>query len=184
MRLHSDEQWSNWEVEVTPPTQSYMSRGAHKLASLFGLIFRRSTCQHPLLAGALGEKSACKCLSSHCYGSILKEGNRHRYTVTTCLPYWLGTKSDSIPVQLWHSLLFLQNFVPPECYPIIHPLKQGLLLRDMISPILALIEVRLRQMMTYFDICRQNSRGPFKLCHHCSGGGCHTTAYSDGTQRQ
>ena len=34
--------------------QSYMSRGQHSLASLFALIFRRSSCQHPLLAGALG----------------------------------------------------------------------------------------------------------------------------------
>ena len=54
VRLQSDETWSRWEVEVTPPTQSYMGRGTHKLASLFGLIFRRSSCQHPLLAGTLG----------------------------------------------------------------------------------------------------------------------------------
>ena len=54
VRLQSDESWSRWEVEVTPPTQSYMGRGTHKLASLFGLIFRRSSCQHPLLAGTLG----------------------------------------------------------------------------------------------------------------------------------
>lgn len=39
---------------MTPPSQSYMGRGSHKLASLFGLIFRRSSCQHPLLAGTLG----------------------------------------------------------------------------------------------------------------------------------
>lgn len=33
---------------------SYMSR-AHKLAPLFRLTFRRSSLQHPLLAGALGK---------------------------------------------------------------------------------------------------------------------------------
>ena len=32
---------------------SYMARG-HKLAPLFRLTFRRSSLQHPLLAGALG----------------------------------------------------------------------------------------------------------------------------------
>ena len=41
-----------WEVEVAG--LSYMSRG-HKLVPLFGLTFRRSSLQHPLLAGALGE---------------------------------------------------------------------------------------------------------------------------------
>jgi hypothetical protein len=41
-------------VEVAALPQSYMSRGQHSLASLFALIFRRSSCQHPLLAGALG----------------------------------------------------------------------------------------------------------------------------------
>ena len=34
---------------------SYMGRGQSKLTSLFGLLFRRSSCQHPLLAAALGE---------------------------------------------------------------------------------------------------------------------------------
>ena len=33
---------------------SYMGRNQSKLASLFGLLFRRSSCQHPLLAAALG----------------------------------------------------------------------------------------------------------------------------------
>lgn len=41
-----------WEVEVG--ALSYMSRD-HKLAPLFKLTFRRSSLQHPLLAGALGE---------------------------------------------------------------------------------------------------------------------------------
>ena len=43
-------------VEVGNVT-SYMQRGS-KLAALFGLIFRRASCQHPLLAGALGEHQA------------------------------------------------------------------------------------------------------------------------------
>ena len=33
---------------------SYMARG-HKLSPLFKLTFRRTSLQHPLLAGALGE---------------------------------------------------------------------------------------------------------------------------------
>lgn len=36
----------------------YMSR-THKLAALFRLTFRRSSAQHPLLAGALGERPHC-----------------------------------------------------------------------------------------------------------------------------
>ena len=40
-----------WEVQVLPA--SYISR-TNKLAQLFALIFRRSSCQQPLLAGALG----------------------------------------------------------------------------------------------------------------------------------
>lgn len=48
-----------WEVEVTAPSSSYTSmvmggRG-HKLQPLFSLVFRRSSVQHPLLAGALSE---------------------------------------------------------------------------------------------------------------------------------
>ena len=41
-----------WEVEVG--ALSYMARG-HKLSPLFKLTFRRTSLQHPLLAGALGE---------------------------------------------------------------------------------------------------------------------------------
>jgi hypothetical protein len=48
-----------WEVEVTAPSSSYTSmviggRG-HKLQPLFNLVFRRSSVQHPLLAGAMSE---------------------------------------------------------------------------------------------------------------------------------
>ncbi len=39
---------------AAPPTFSR----THRLAPLFGLIFRRSSCQHPLLAGALGKAMA------------------------------------------------------------------------------------------------------------------------------
>lgn len=45
-----------WEVEVS--ALPYMSR-THKLAALFRLTFRRSSAQHPLLAGALGERPHC-----------------------------------------------------------------------------------------------------------------------------
>jgi hypothetical protein len=48
-----------WEVEVTAPSSSYTSmvmggRG-HKLQPLFNLVFRRSSVQHPLLAGAMSK---------------------------------------------------------------------------------------------------------------------------------
>ena len=51
VRISADLAFTHWEVEVT--ATSYISRG-HKLAQLFALIFRRSSCQQPLLAGALG----------------------------------------------------------------------------------------------------------------------------------
>lgn len=44
---------------------SYISR-TNKLAQLFALIFRRSSCQQPLLAGALGGAAwALACVSRH-----------------------------------------------------------------------------------------------------------------------
>lgn len=45
-----------------------MSR-SHKLAPLFGLVFRRSSISHPLLTGALGE-----CLGAGCGGGGAGEG--------------------------------------------------------------------------------------------------------------
>ncbi|KAL3158161.1 hypothetical protein ABBQ32_011753 [Trebouxia sp. C0010 RCD-2024] len=51
VRIAADEAFTHWEVEVT--ATSYIS-GGNKLAQLFALIFRRSSCQQPLLAGALG----------------------------------------------------------------------------------------------------------------------------------
>ncbi|GLI68627.1 hypothetical protein VaNZ11_013105, partial [Volvox africanus] len=50
VRIMADAAYSRWEVEVAPV--AYISR-AHKMAPLFRLTFR-SSCQHPLLAGALG----------------------------------------------------------------------------------------------------------------------------------
>lgn len=55
VRIAADEAFTHWEVEVT--ATSYISRGS-KLAQLFALIFRRSSCQQPLLAGALGNPFA------------------------------------------------------------------------------------------------------------------------------
>ena len=52
---------------------SYMGRGQSRLASLFGLLFRRSSCQHPLLAAALGKQ---------CLGSTLRAC---RVTCTTAV---------------------------------------------------------------------------------------------------
>lgn len=52
VRIAADAAFTHWDVEVT--ATSYISRG-NKLAQLFALIFRRSSCQQPLLAGALGE---------------------------------------------------------------------------------------------------------------------------------
>ncbi|KXZ56156.1 hypothetical protein GPECTOR_1g133 [Gonium pectorale] len=54
VRIMADAAFSRWEVEVA--ALPYISRG-HKLSPLFKLTFRRSSCQHPLLAGALGRIS-------------------------------------------------------------------------------------------------------------------------------
>ncbi len=51
VRIAADEAFTQWDVKVT--ATSYISQGS-KLAQLFALIFRRSSCQQPLLAGALG----------------------------------------------------------------------------------------------------------------------------------
>eukprot|EP00198_Chlamydomonas_reinhardtii_P013397 XP_001702734.1 predicted protein [Chlamydomonas reinhardtii] len=55
VRIMADAAYTRWEVEVA--ALPYMSRVSHKLAPLFKLTFRRSSCQHPLLAGALGRIS-------------------------------------------------------------------------------------------------------------------------------
>lgn len=55
VRIAADEGFTHWDVEVT--ATSYISR-SNKLAQLFALIFRRSSCQQPLLAGALGNSLA------------------------------------------------------------------------------------------------------------------------------
>ena len=52
VRIRADPSFTKWDVEIAaPPTFSRV----HKLAPLFGIIFRRSSCQHPVLAGALGD---------------------------------------------------------------------------------------------------------------------------------
>ncbi|BDA47659.1 probable calcium-independent phospholipase A2-gamma at C-terminar half [Coccomyxa sp. Obi] len=52
VRIRADPALEKWDVQIAaPPTFSR----THRLAPLFGLIFRRSSCQHPLLAGALGK---------------------------------------------------------------------------------------------------------------------------------
>ncbi len=52
VRIRADPSFTKWDVEIAAlPTFSR----THKLAPLFGIIFRRSSCQHPVLAGALGE---------------------------------------------------------------------------------------------------------------------------------
>jgi hypothetical protein len=51
VRIRADPGFTKWDVEVAAPAT--FSRSS-KLAPLFGIIFRRSSCQHPLLAGALG----------------------------------------------------------------------------------------------------------------------------------
>lgn len=52
VRIRADPSFTKWDVEIAAP--STFSR-VHRLAPLFGIIFRRSSCQHPVLAGALGE---------------------------------------------------------------------------------------------------------------------------------
>lgn len=61
-----------WEVEVG--ALSYMAR-SHKLAPLFRLTFRRSSLQHPLLAGALG---GCCCAAAACCCCFLGQGVQAR----------------------------------------------------------------------------------------------------------
>ena len=54
VRIRADPSFTKWDVEIAAlPTFSR----THKLAPLFGIIFRRSSCQHPVLAGALGESA-------------------------------------------------------------------------------------------------------------------------------
>ena len=50
--MRADACFTQWDVEFA--ASSTFSRTS-RLAPLFGLIFRRSSCQHPLLAGALGD---------------------------------------------------------------------------------------------------------------------------------
>jgi hypothetical protein len=71
---------SRWEVEVTAPSSSYTSmvmggRG-HKLQPLFNLVFRRSSVQHPLLAGAMSKYQ--RLLILRCLPSC-------RHTVSACM---------------------------------------------------------------------------------------------------
>ena len=67
VRILADASFSRWEVEVSSLSylaQALGSSRAHKLSPLFKLIFRRSSLQHPLMAGGLGriseDKSACE----------------------------------------------------------------------------------------------------------------------------
>lgn len=60
VRILADATLTRFDVELAAPTSTSYSAmvlgsGQHKLAPLFALLFRRSTVQHPLLAGALGE---------------------------------------------------------------------------------------------------------------------------------
>ncbi|KAG2497865.1 hypothetical protein HYH03_004131 [Edaphochlamys debaryana] len=63
VRIMADAPYTRWEVEVAATS---WSRG-HKLAPLFQLTFRRSSCQHPLLAGALGriseDRASCELIA-------------------------------------------------------------------------------------------------------------------------
>ena len=55
-RIRADAAWTEWAVELSPGGGSYnpLARAAPpRLDGLWALIFRRSSCQHPLLAGAL-----------------------------------------------------------------------------------------------------------------------------------
>lgn len=52
VRISADRAMAEWHVDVTPMA-SYISR-AHDLAQLCSLFFRRSSGNHPLVAGALG----------------------------------------------------------------------------------------------------------------------------------
>eukprot|EP00884_Botryococcus_braunii_P003060 jgi/Botrbrau1/12755/Bobra.67_1s0114.1 len=55
VRLRADLSFTQWDVEVSTGS-SYIGRAtSNKLTGLYTLIFRRSSCQHPLMAGALAK---------------------------------------------------------------------------------------------------------------------------------
>ena len=75
---------------------SYMGRPASKLSSLFGLLFRRSTCQHPLLAAALGALSVWDCQAGHCWSGVCIDcsDQRHCYYIAVRAQFAVLSPSD------------------------------------------------------------------------------------------
>ncbi len=63
VRMRADACFTQWDVEFA--AAATFSR-ASRLAPLFGLVFRRSSCQHPLLAGALGAARAYGAVRAAC----------------------------------------------------------------------------------------------------------------------
>ena len=91
VRIAADDAFTHWDVDVT--ATSYISRG-NKLAQLFALIFRRSSCQQPLLAGALGQfcmalwaqvHLSFMCPNTAAWPFCLQRSLRH---IHACLAMW------------------------------------------------------------------------------------------------
>jgi hypothetical protein len=74
VRILADASYTRWDVEVSAPT-GYLNR-THKLTPFFSLVFRRSSIQHPLLAGALGECSDSGCWAWRCGLQLVLQTSR------------------------------------------------------------------------------------------------------------
>jgi hypothetical protein len=57
VRIEGDQALSTINVDIEAETASYFVASKHKLSVFFALIFRFSSCQHPLLASALAKMS-------------------------------------------------------------------------------------------------------------------------------
>lgn len=55
IRIVADENLRSVNVQIEMETNSYFGASRHKLSAAFSLIFRFSSCHHPLLASALGK---------------------------------------------------------------------------------------------------------------------------------
>ncbi|GMH30273.1 hypothetical protein Nepgr_032116 [Nepenthes gracilis] len=55
IRIVADEHLRSVNVQIETETSSYFGASKHKLSAFFSLIFRFSSCQHPLLASALAK---------------------------------------------------------------------------------------------------------------------------------
>ncbi|EFJ31555.1 hypothetical protein SELMODRAFT_408233 [Selaginella moellendorffii] len=55
VHIKADEDLSNIAIDIETENASYFVQSKHKLSAFFALVFRFSSCQHPLLASALAK---------------------------------------------------------------------------------------------------------------------------------